>query len=61
MSRQSSRLLCCRALNQSRAASSFVQKFNAAVDSLPMREAVRYKFKNVKWTAAHIKVKQTYS
>ena len=36
--------------------SSFITKLGAAVSQLPMREAVRYKAKNMKWTAANIQV-----
>mmetsp|Transcript_54538 Transcript_54538/g.111264 ORF Transcript_54538/g.111264 Transcript_54538/m.111264 type:complete len:248 (+) Transcript_54538:2-745(+) len=35
----------------SRPASSFATQFNESVGSLPMREAMRYKEKNMQWTA----------
>lgn len=38
-----------------RAASSLVAKFEDSVSSLPMREAVRYTGKNIKWTAGEVK------
>lgn len=38
-----------------RLASSLVNKFEESVASLPMREAVRYTGKNIKWTASEFK------
>jgi len=38
-----------------RLASSLVTKFEDAVAALPMREAVRYTGKNLKWTASELK------
>lgn len=37
-----------------RAASSLVSNFDKSVASLPHREAVRYKDKNIKWTASNV-------
>ena len=34
-----------------------VAKFEDSVAGLPMREAVRYTTKNLKWTAADVKVR----
>lgn len=39
-----------------RQASSLVSKFNDSINSLPLREAVRYTEKNLKWTAKEFNV-----
>merc|ERR1711988_1671170 len=38
-----------------RHASSLVQKFEDSVSALPLREAVRYTEKNMKWSASELK------
>lgn len=39
-----------------RLASSLVSGFDASISALPMREAVRYKEKNIKWTSSEFQV-----
>jgi hypothetical protein len=39
-----------------RLASSLVSKLEESISALPLREAVRYTKKNLKWTAGDIKV-----
>lgn len=43
-----------RAFVASRGVSSLITKFEKAVADLPHREAIRYKDKNIKWTASNI-------
>lgn len=38
-------------IKQTRSVSNFIVKYEKAVDELPHREAVRYKDKNIKWSA----------
>lgn len=38
--------------------SSFLTKFDGSVNALPLREAVRYTEKNMKWTAGDFLVSQ---
>lgn len=40
-----------------RAASSFIQKLDAAIEALPHREAVRYEYKNQKFSAEQLNVR----
>lgn len=44
-----------------RLASSLVSGFDASIAALPMREAVRYKEKNIKWTSSDFQVSQLAS
>jgi hypothetical protein len=41
---------------QNRSQSTLLAQFNESVAQLPMREAVRYTEKNMKWTAGQVKV-----
>jgi len=41
----------------SRPKSTFVAKFDDSITRLPMREAVRYTEKNMKWTASDFNVR----
>lgn len=40
--------------------STFVHSLSNSIKSLPMREAVRYKHKNMKWTAYAFNVRLSY-
>lgn len=42
--------------SSSRHVSSLVSGFDATIAALPMREAVRYKDKNIKWTSSEFQV-----
>lgn len=46
---------------QMRQISSLVGAFEKGVNELPMREAMRYTEKNIKWTAGEFKVVPLYS